>query len=145
MFNLLPLGTPSNQSSTVFGAQWGSRSLTFGPLAICSELSKPFASAACYRLYKWRSKSEGSLSLWGSREEVKRGAKEKQRKRESSKRVRGSPWALCSSCCSCCCSAVVFSHVSTAFYGSTFCCFIYELVKTTIMQKPAREWFIELG
>lgn len=145
MLSLLPSGTPSNQSRALSGVQWGSGTLTFGPLAICSELSKPFASAACYRLYKWRSKSEGSFSLWGGREEVKRGGKEKQRKRKSSKRVRGSPWALCSSCCSCCCSAVVFSHVSTGFYDSAFCCFIYEPVKTTIMQKSTGQWLIELG
>lgn len=31
-----------------------------------------------------------------------------KRKRKNSKRVQGSPWALCSSCCSCCCSAVEF-------------------------------------
>lgn len=120
MLSLLPSGAPNKQSGALSGVQWVSGTLTFGPLAICSELSKPFASAACYTLYKWKSKSEGSFSLWGCREEVKRGGKEKQWKIKSNKSVQGSPWALYSSCCSCCCSAVVFLHVSTAFNVSVF-------------------------
>lgn len=71
---------------------------------------------------KAHSPSEAVRKRW-------RGEGRKNRKRKSSKRVWGSPWALCSSCCSCCCSAVVFSHVSTAFCVSGFCWFMNPLKK----------------
>ena len=104
--------------------------LELSPLAVCSEVLNrlPQLLATDYINGGLNQKAHSPSEAVGKRW---KGERRKNRKRKSSKRVQGSPWALrssCCSCCSCCCPAVAFSHVSTAFYASAFCCFIYEPV-----------------
>lgn len=132
----------SNQSRAWCGAQGGSGTLTFGPLAICSELSELFDSAACYRLYKWRSKSEGSLSLWGSREDLKR--EEKRGKERAARGIRAHH-GPCTALAALPAAQQWCSHTWVLSFMSVLCAALFmSPLKQKYLKKSKGQWLIEL-
>lgn len=131
--------TISNQSRAWCGAQWGSGTLTFAPLAICSELSKLTQLLATDYInggpsQKAHSPSEAAGKTWRGKNK-----EEKQGRQEGPGLTMGPvQLVLLSLLLSSGVLTRKYSHV-TALY-----CFIYEPIKKTILKKKSKgPWLIE--